>query len=155
MDNVIHTQHYIKSGTSDFEERVMQSTLNFTSRTSHQCWRMSSAIRRHQLPAKFHCSYSGSNDDDSLRASYHIDQLSAAMPKLTKGCYSKCGYPDDMHVQGYTLHFLASGCTRQVYDIDHVGDGREATDLRLREVIENRTIFRDLRFYMYSKRLGL
>ena len=83
---------------------------------------MSSAIRRHQLPAKFHCSYSGSNDDDSLRASYHIDQLSAAMPKLTKGCYSKCGYPDDMHVQGYTLHFLASGCTRQVYDIEQLPD---------------------------------
>ena len=44
------------------------------------------------------------------------------MPKLTKGCYSKCGYPDDLHVQGYTLHFLASGCTRQVYDIEQLPD---------------------------------
>ena len=27
-----------------------------------------------------------------------------------------------MHVQGYTLHFLASGCTRQVYDIEQLPD---------------------------------
>ena len=44
------------------------------------------------------------------------------MPKLTKGVYSKCGYPDIMKVHGYTLHFLSSGCTRQVYDVEELPD---------------------------------
>ena len=42
----------------------------------------------------------------------------ANMPKLTKGIYTKCGYADDMHVGDLVLHFLASGCTRQVYSVE-------------------------------------